>query len=57
MKKSIENKENLFLESSAGHTIDYDYEHEHEHDEGRNGIQRTSTILCRCGGAKGLTQH
>jgi hypothetical protein len=32
MKESIENKENLFRESSAVRTIDYDYEHEHEHD-------------------------
>ena len=31
-KESIENKENLFREPSAGRTIDYDYEHNYEHD-------------------------
>ena len=30
------------------------YEREHEDDGRRNGIQRTSTILCRCAGGKGL---
>jgi hypothetical protein len=33
MKESIENKENLFRESSAVRTVDYDYDYEHEHEE------------------------
>jgi len=39
-KESIENKENLFREPSAGRTIDYDYDYEHEHD-----ARRTNTTL------------
>jgi len=46
MKESIESKENVFRESSAGRTIDYDYdydydyEHEHEHERSSPGHGR-----------------
>jgi len=41
MKESIENKENLFREPSAGRMIDYDYDYEHEHEHEHEHDART----------------
>jgi hypothetical protein len=42
MKESIENKENLFRESSAGGTIDYDYDYDYEHEHDGGGQKRSA---------------